>query len=334
MQQRHWAEAMLPPSWRECIPQWLQEDCPSFDWSAAIFSANLDIKNEYTAQLRMKQQGVIAGMPFVTQVFEYLQCHVKWLCEEGEYVSHVPCLLAVVYGKPQKILQGERLALNILSRACGIASQASQCVSIVKTAECNAVIAGTRKTTPGFRLVEKYALMVGGAQSHRMDLGQLVMLKDNHIDIAGSINAALKALQNGERTTEDTGKEDVCENSFFHLKIEVECKDGDETKEALASGASIVMLDNVPHDRIAGELSKILYIYPAACIEISGGINLQNLKLYAETLSTFAPLKNTSNDNKDEGRSGCNGPKFILSLGCLTNGYPVIDCSLGHFQPK
>lgn len=130
-----------------------------------------------TAVLLAKTATVVAGKPFFTAVFEELGCTVEWCVEEGSEVSSVPFKAAYVRGPCRNILLGERTALNILARASGIATAAREVVSIARTAGWHGEVAGTRKVTPGFRLVEKYALLVGGASTHRMDLSSMVMLK-------------------------------------------------------------------------------------------------------------------------------------------------------------
>jgi nicotinate-nucleotide pyrophosphorylase (carboxylating) len=124
-----------------------------------------------------KSPTILAGRPFFTAVFEELGCTVEWLVEEGAKLEAVPAKIALVRGPCRNILLGERTALNIIARASGIAAAAHELVSIAKAAGWHGEVAGTRKVTPGFRMVEKYALLVGGASTHRMDLSSMVMLK-------------------------------------------------------------------------------------------------------------------------------------------------------------
>lgn len=120
---------------------------------------------------------MVAGKPFFTAVFEELGCTVEWCVDEGAEISAVPFKAAYVRGPCRNILLGERTALNILARASGIATAAREVVSVARATGWHGEVAGTRKVTPGFRLVEKYALLVGGASTHRMDLSSMVMLK-------------------------------------------------------------------------------------------------------------------------------------------------------------
>lgn len=129
-----------------------------------------------SAVLLAKTTTVLAGVPFFTAVFEELGCTVEWLRREGDRVV-APAQVAVVRGRACRILAGERTALNILARASGVATAARELVDLAVAASWHGEVAGTRKVTPGFRVVEKYALLVGGASTHRMDLSQMVMLK-------------------------------------------------------------------------------------------------------------------------------------------------------------
>ncbi|KAJ1498125.1 hypothetical protein HMI54_005769, partial [Coelomomyces lativittatus] len=174
---------LLPPSWESLLPQWLQEDVPSFDHAAFVLGPTMS-----EASLYCKSSGVLAGCPFVDAIFKYLECRVSWLKEEGTFI-HVPqgdkIMVAKVMGSTRNILLGERCALNLMARCAGIATIARQSVDLKLKHGFKGVIAGTRKTTPGFRLVEKYGLLVGGADPHRMDLSSMIMLKDNHIAAVG-----------------------------------------------------------------------------------------------------------------------------------------------------
>lgn len=137
--------------------------------------------------------------------------------------------MAYVRGNANNLLRGERVALNILARCSGIATVARQATTLARKHGFKGVIAGTRKTTPGFRLVEKYGMLVGGADTHRMDLSSMVMIKDNHIASCGSIAAAIRAAKTA---------------AGFACKIEVETVNATMASEAIEAGADVVMLDN------------------------------------------------------------------------------------------
>jgi nicotinate-nucleotide pyrophosphorylase (carboxylating) len=178
-------------------------------------------------------------------------------------------MVATVEGPAYRILQGERTALNILARASGIATRARRLVNMKHQHGWKGLIAGTRKTTPGFRSVEKYAMLVGGIDSHRHDLSSMVMLKDNHIWASGSITQCI------EKAKAAAG---------FSLKIEVECRSLDEAREAIHAGADIIMLDNFDGPK-AGEASAILKSefqksHPHVLLECSGGLTEENMAHY------------------------------------------------------
>ena len=176
------SHVLHPVTIRHLAREWLKEDTPNFDYGGFVVG-----EREETAVLLMKSPGVLAGRPFFDAIFKELECTVTWNdISEGSYVESVKAI-ATVSGKVRQILLGERVALNIISRASGIASAARRLRTIAKDLGWKGEVAGTRKTTPGFRLVEKYALLVGGVSTHRYDLSSMIMLKDNHIWSAGSI---------------------------------------------------------------------------------------------------------------------------------------------------
>uniref|UniRef100_A0A7S2ZXQ7 nicotinate-nucleotide diphosphorylase (carboxylating) n=1 Tax=Rhodosorus marinus TaxID=101924 RepID=A0A7S2ZXQ7_9RHOD len=193
---------------------WLKEDVPSFDYGGAVVGDGIE-----TAVLYAKSKGILAGKPFFQAVFDELNCEIEWRAgasDGQDLVGPLPIPLAEVKGPVRKILLGERLALNALARCSGIATRSSGLVNIAKQTGWKGIIAGTRKTTPGFRLVEKYGLLAGNADTHRMDLSSMVMLKDNHIVSCGSIRKAV------EKAKTVAG---------FAVKIEVECSSVEDAKE-------------------------------------------------------------------------------------------------------
>ena len=177
-----------------------------------------------------------------------------------------------------------------MARCSGIATEAKQSVDITKEHGWHhGMIAGTRKTTPGFRLVEKYGLLVGGADTHRYDLSQMVMLKDNHIWSCGSITNAVRKAKGV---------------AGFSTKIEVECRNFEEGIEAATAGADIIMLDNYSPTELKLDAEKIKKHFPAIIIEASGGITNETIADY------FSPFVD------------------IISRGSLTQGYGFVDFSL------
>lgn len=238
------------------------------------------------ASLLAKAPGVLAGLPFVDAVFEFLGCEVEWLREEGSVISgddataKVP--VAIVTGPTRKLLIGERTALNILSRCSGVATATQAAVAMAAAHGWHGSVAGTRKTTPGFGLIEKYGLLVGGGDTHRMDLSGMVMLKDNHIWSTGSITASV------ERARAACG---------FSTKIEVECTSIQDGVEAAEAGADVIMLDNFTAETLPRAAATLKEQFPNLIIEASGGIIIDMLPdFFCEHVD-------------------------VISQGALTNGY-------------
>ena len=275
---------LLPPvNLQDVVKSWLKEDTPSFDYGGYVVG-----DREETAVLLCKSPGILCGIPFFEAIFHELNCKINWLYKEGTMLSAI-CKVAYVQGKVKDILLGERTALNVITRASGIATQCKSLEKIKKAKGWHGEIAGTRKTTPGFRLVEKYALLVGGASLHRYDLSSMIMLKDNHLWSVGNVHKAVKKAK------------EVC---GFSMKIEVECRTVGDAKAAAAAGAEIVMLDNFGSDALHNAAADIKAHYPKVIIEASGGVT-------EETISNFM------------------GPNIdVISMGKLTQGYSVVDFSL------
>ncbi|XP_068747113.1 nicotinate-nucleotide pyrophosphorylase [carboxylating]-like isoform X1 [Montipora capricornis] len=277
------APLLHPVSLRQHIQHWLAEDSPSFDYGGFVVG-----ETEETAILLCKSRGVLAGIPFFDAIFEELGCKVEWLFPEGEQIQPATTVAKVI-GKVNKILLGERVALNCITRASGVATKARNLAKLKEERNWNGEIAGTRKTTPGFRMVEKYALLVGGVSTHRYDLSSMIMLKDNHIWTAGSVKRAVG---------------DARKVGGFSIKIEVECRSIDEAREAATAGADVVMLDNFEPDALHKTAAVLKQEFPHLLIEGSGGVKLGNITQY------FGP-------NID-----------VISMGSLTQGYETVNFSL------
>lgn len=174
---------LLPPHYRRLVEDWLQDDVPTLDIGGYVVGSDpveayLLFKGVPEGACGAAVQGaVLAGVPFFSAVFESLGCTVSWTVEEGS-VLQPPCRAATVRGPARAVLLGERTALNILTRASGVATAARAMQLLCQRHGWGGEVAGSRKLTPGsFRLVEKYALLVGGVSTHRMDLSQMTMLK-------------------------------------------------------------------------------------------------------------------------------------------------------------
>jgi nicotinate-nucleotide pyrophosphorylase (carboxylating) len=190
---------------------------------------------------------------------------VEWHVNEGDAFEPVKHC-ATVRGPVRKLLLGERVALNVLARCSGIATKSARLLSLLRKAGYPNTLAGTRKTTPGFRLVEKYAMLVGGVDPHRQDLSAMTMLKDNHIWSCGSITSAVKAAKAA---------------GGFAIKVEVECQSLDEAEEAVNAGADVVMLDNFTPDgvKVAARALKERH-GQKVLVEVSGGLTEENVEKF------------------------------------------------------
>ncbi|KAI6163086.1 Quinolinate phosphoribosyl transferase [Pisolithus thermaeus] len=269
-------EHLLPPSWKVQVSAWLAEDTPSFDYGGYVVG-----EDERVAFLlgKGKQPAVLAGCPFVTEIFRQLDCQVEWHIKEGntfQPIKHV----ATVRGKARHLLLGERVALNLLARCSGIATKSKQIKDLAVGYGYKGIIAGTRKTTPGFRLVEKYGMIVGGIDTHRHDLSSMIMLKDNHIWSTGSITAAIKQARSV---------------GGFTLLLDVEVTSEAEADEAIEAGADIVMLDNMEGGQLVTVARKLKDKWAGRrkfLFESSGDITEANLRERAideiDILSTSA----------------------------------------------
>ena len=171
---------LLPSHFTSDITHWLEEDTPSFDYGGFVVGSE-----PCNAFLFCKSRGILAGVPFVDEVFHQLDCNVTWHYSEGVLLDPAKeggkIKVATVRGPTRNLLLGERVALNTMARCSGVATKSRKMLEFVREAGYTGILAGTRKTTPGFRLVEKYGMLVGGIDGHRHDLSSMIMLKDNHI---------------------------------------------------------------------------------------------------------------------------------------------------------
>ncbi|CEP62980.1 nicotinate-nucleotide diphosphorylase (carboxylating) LALA0_S06e08284g [Lachancea lanzarotensis] len=254
-------------AWKQDVTNWIQEDIPSFDYGGFVVGS--DIKS---ATLWMKEDGVLSGVPFAQEVFDQCKLTVGWHYKEGDFVTREEgeskVMVAEISGEARNILVAERTALNLLSRSSGIATASRKLVEAARETGYKGIIAGTRKTTPGLRRLEKYSMLVGGCDMHRYDLSSMVMLKDNHIWSTGSITYAVKEARS------------VC---GFSMKIEVECQSEKEADEAIAAGADVIMLDNFTGSELQIAAMSIKERWQGKkqfLLECSGGLKLSNIHGY------------------------------------------------------
>ncbi len=249
------------PLLRELIELAIKEDLMFGDITTQSVVPENHVSEAY---ITAKQEGIIAGLPLAEHIFKRFdpQIRFKQLVSDGQKVSagqHI----AIAEGKTQAILKAERTVLNFLQRLSGIATATHKLVSLV--GDLPVRIVDTRKTIPGHRLLDKYAVRAGGGHNHRMGLFDAVLIKDNHIEAAGSITKAVKAAR---------------ENLPHTVKIEVETETLEQVQEALDAGADIIMLDNMD----TGTMRKaVQMIGGRAIVEASGGINEQTVRQVAET---------------------------------------------------
>jgi len=288
---------LLPSQLRQAVGEWLREDINSFDVGGAIVGPR-----PTTATYYAKSPMILAGLPFATAVFDVLGCKTSWLVKEGQWIAgssknRVP--IGTVSGPANSILQGERTALEVLTRCSAVATSTTQFAQAARQGAgtnpnhppWGGKVAATRKTTPGsFRLVEKYGVLVGGGDTHRYNLSSAVMLKDNHIDVcSGSIAEGVRQAK---------------AIAGFTTKVEVECRSEEDAVEACKAGADIVMLDNFTPATLREVAPRLKKAFPHVVIETSGGITRETIPNYAVP--------------------GVD----IISVGALTHGYPSVDISL------
>lgn len=234
----------------------LEEDINSEDVST---NAVMPAYKKGEVQLICKEDGIIAGLPVFERVFTLLdpQTKVNFLVQDGDTVKNGQ-LLATVTGDIRVLLSGERTALNYLQRLSGIASYTNRVAKLLEGTKTK--LLDTRKTTPGMRIFEKYAVRIGGGYNHRYNLSDGVLLKDNHIDAAGGVTCAIKAARN---------------YAPFVRKIEVETENLAMVKEAVEAGADIIMLDNMTTEQMA---EAIRLIDGRAETECSGNMTKENIE--------------------------------------------------------
>jgi nicotinate-nucleotide pyrophosphorylase (carboxylating) len=224
------------------------------------------------ADLYLEEPGIVCGLEVVAAVFRHLDPAVSWLPEAVDGSGPTPdrpALVATVAGNARAILTGERTALNLFGRLCGIATLTRRYVDLVAGTETK--ILDTRKTTPGLRALEKYAVRCGGGTNHRAGLYDGVLVKENHLRVAGGVTAALTALD---------GRVDG-------LPLEVETETLAQVREAVDGGAPRILLDNMSPEEVR---EAVQVTAGRAELEASGGVSLGTVRAYAETGVDFVSV--------------------------------------------
>ena len=216
------------------------------------------------AKIVCKERCVVAGISDAAEVFKELGARVTMQVQDGRHAERGEVVLEAE-GKARALLAGERVALNLIMRMSGIATATDLLVHRCRRANPKIRIAATRKTTPGFREFEKKAVKLGGGDPHRYGLDDAILIKDNHITIAGGIKEALDRAKHGS----------------FTKKIEIEVQNPMDAKLALEGGADIIMLDNFSPEAARSTAADLRKMKPNVLIEVSGGITVDNAEAYA-----------------------------------------------------
>jgi nicotinate-nucleotide pyrophosphorylase (carboxylating) len=240
-----------------------------------------------TAHIIAKEDFVLSGMPFIREVFDILDSRivVEVFAGEGETVRK-GCIISGISGDARALLAGERTALNILQRLSGISTLTAAYVDRVK--DYPVKIVDTRKTGPGMRVMEKYAVTAGGGSNHRFGLFDGILIKDNHISIAGGIAAAISKAKLAHHL----------------LKIEIEIRDVDQLRQAVDAGADVIMLDNMTVEDMKKAVTVARSLNSRILLEASGNINLDNVR---ETAASGVDL---------------------ISVGAITHSARAVDISM------
>ncbi len=246
------------------IAGWLQEDIATGDISTI---ATIPMDHQSKGILHVKETGLVAGLPIVQLVCAEVdpELNVRTCVEEGA-LAVKGTIIAEISGRTHSILMAERLALNLLQRLSGIATKTRAFVEALDGLPVRLV--DTRKTTPGLRALEKYAVRIGGGYNHRFGLYDAVMIKDNHIKASGGIVNAIRTARIRIPHT---------------MKIEVEAENMKQVEEALEAGADIIMLDNMNPSNMSVAVRRIREAASHIVIEASGGVSLETVKSIALT---------------------------------------------------
>ncbi len=259
------------PEWLDrFLHLWLQEDIPYLDLAGLV----IDPSRQVTAVARAKGEGTIAGLPIVEKIYRLLDLHFSTDLEDGSLVTkgnEIYC----VQGRATKILRAERLSLNLLTHLSGIATLTQRATQILKNQGVKTRVAATRKTLPGLRSLQKYAVMVGGGYPHRFGLSEVVMLKDNHLHLLKDLDDAISTIKT---------------RAGPFVPIEVEASTLEDARTAATAGADIVMLDNFGPSRAKTAAVTLKEEFPSIIIEVSGNISLENLHEYAHDAIDYVSM--------------------------------------------
>jgi nicotinate-nucleotide pyrophosphorylase (carboxylating) len=243
------------------LSRFLAEDIGSGDLTSKLLP-----RKKIKARIISRQNGTIAGVNYAREIFLSKGCKVKILKKDGNKIKSKDVILEIE-GSSQSILSCERTALNLLSRMSGIATQTSNLVKIIKDVTSKTKLYATRKTAPGLRYFDKEAVKIGGGEKHRMALDEMIMLKDNHLLVSGSLSRIISKARKKYKT------------------IEVEVENQEDALLAALSGAAIIMLDNFNPKEISKTISNLkkAKLRNRVKLEASGGINAKNIQAFAKS---------------------------------------------------
>jgi nicotinate-nucleotide pyrophosphorylase (carboxylating) len=280
---------------RESLLSFLREDVGKGDLTSnSVISSYTFARAEIIC--KANKTTIVCGLEEASMIFEMCKCKTKTLVKDGSMIKKGSIVMEII-GKALSIMKAERTALNLIMRMSGIATETRKFVSSIDDHSISVRIASTRKTAPGLRFFDKKAVAIGGGETHRMRLDDMVLIKDNHISLVGSVEKAIKQARN---------------NIGSSIKLECEATTLEEAISAVNMGADIVMLDNFSPTQITrtmDELSK-RGIRDKAKLEVSGGIKLRNVKTYAKAKPD------------------------IISVGYLTHSPKAVDFSLEVIERK
>jgi nicotinate-nucleotide pyrophosphorylase (carboxylating) len=261
------SKAKLPEDIADSVLQALAEDVGAGDLTASLIPAEIQAE----AQVVTREPAILCGTAWFDEVFRQVdkRVSVTWNARDGDTIR-AGQILCILHGPARALLTGERTALNFLQLLSGTATLARKYVDAVRGTR--AVILDTRKTIPGLRHAQKYAVTCGGGQNHRLGLYDAILIKENHIAAAGSIAAALHAA-----------KASVPKG----ITVEIEVENIEQLREALETGAGRILLDNFSHEELKAAVREA---GGRAKLEASGGINLSNIRTIAETGVDFISI--------------------------------------------
>src|ERR671920_59855 len=274
---------------RESLIKFLHEDIGRGDVTSNCIISS-DTRSQAHIKCKNSMPAVICGLEEASLVFDLCGCTTKTLVSDGFWVQN-GTLVMTIEGKTRSILKAERTALNLIMRMSGIASETRYIKDAIVDLSDSVIIASTRKTAPGLRFFDKKAVTIGGGYSHRIRLDDMVLIKDNHLAIIGSVTKSVEIAK---------------KKAASSVIIECEANNSNEVIEAITAGADIVMLDNFSPEEAAKIIKEItrMGIREKVKLEISGGITMQNIRDYAK-------------EQPD-----------IISVGFLTHSPKAVDFSL------